>query len=753
MSFLQWGFLFAALAAIIPVVLHMINRQKVKHLPFPTLRFLRISVEKTRRRKRIHDVLLMLIRALVLIVIALGIAEPRLKKLTSFLGGGARSAVVIVLDNSASMGMIDPDRPRFETATAAAEQILGELENGDQVALLLTGGPLVGKDEKLERNQEKVQEVLVQCRERGVSYERADLVVKLRQARRLLATSDAPNKQIYVISDFQAISWEGLKKEENATATEEAPETSEEEQKSRHVPIICVDCNRIPKPNVAVQKVVLDAAVPVVGMPVKATVELLSTSPTVQQRSLELYVDGSKEATTVPAVVQPEERKTCELEFKFQRAGLHRCEVRLAGDDGSKYDDRRFFTMQVDREIPVAIVKPERHEIPYLEDSFYLEQALLPGKSGNWALRTTTLAAGDLATEPLDVYKVIFCVNLPALGDDVAALLSRYVDRGGNLIWICGDAVQPEAYNQMNQQAGGTLLPAPLLNLRAPGPQDQRDSWHISFFDERHKALRPLIDPSNLSIYTSVLVYKHMRLDVGEGTGVRTLAALDDGEPLLVERTLGQGKVLMLATGAHIGWSNLPLRPLFLPLFARLTFNLAASEQTRLELLAGTPLVREFEKETSPVNVELLTPTDETFRLQTQEEPGKTGQVFRYENTHDIGNYVLRLLEASRPTQIGYSLNVDPDEANPAKVDREELEKAFQPAPLVFAEDPDDLTSTFQTLREGKDLWSLFLYGVLIVLVFETFISNRLSPKQDEDQAGQPAAGMGRGGRHRYSPA
>ena len=74
MTFAAPLFLIAALAAAIPVVLHMFNRRRAKELPFPTLRFLKISVEKTRRRKRIHDVLLMLLRAAVLLLIAAGLA-------------------------------------------------------------------------------------------------------------------------------------------------------------------------------------------------------------------------------------------------------------------------------------------------------------------------------------------------------------------------------------------------------------------------------------------------------------------------------------------------------------------------------------------------------------------------------------------------------------------------------------------------------------------------------------------------------
>ncbi len=210
MTFAAPLFLLAALAAAIPIVLHMMNRQKARELPFSTLRFLKISVEKTRRRKRIHDVLLMALRAAVLLLIAAGLARPAVTSLGA-LWGGAHSAVVVILDNSASMGMIDQDRPRIETAAAAAIQIFDQLSEGDEVALRPTSGPVFPESAKLQRTQDAVRQILAQCR---VSYERADLGLELDHARELLAKSDAPNKQIYVITDMQKISWEHLKKGE-----------------------------------------------------------------------------------------------------------------------------------------------------------------------------------------------------------------------------------------------------------------------------------------------------------------------------------------------------------------------------------------------------------------------------------------------------------------------------------------------------------------------------------------------------------
>jgi len=740
MTFAVPLFLIGAMAAAIPVVLHMINRQKAKKLPFSTLRFLRISVQKTRRRKRIHDVLLMLLRMAVLVLIALGLAKPTVTNLSS-LWGGAGSAVAVVLDNSASMGTIDQGGLRFETARAAAQQILNELEDGDQVGLWLTGGPNFPEQGKLDRTQDKVRQMLDQA---SVSYERADLALKVQDARKTLVKSDAPNKQIYVLSDMQRLSWEGLKEAAGEASGEEGEENlTDQDRQARDIPIIFVDCNRAPKPNVAVSGVDLRAAIPVAGLPVQATVELYNAASVVQQRRLDLYIDGTKEYSSPALSIPAESRLQHDFQFTFTRGGLHRGEVRLAGDDGSKFDDRRFFTMEVNQGIPVAIVKQQRHEIQYLEDSYYVEQALAPARAGGWAITVTSLTAAELLSEPLSSYTVIYCVNLAAPDADTAERLRTYVAGGGNLVWICGDNVEPQAYNQMNEQAQGQLLPAPLLEIRTPTAGEDRDSWNISFLDKEHPALTHLAEPA--SLYQSVLVYKYARMDADAVGEAWVMARLDgEGDPLLLQRNVEKGTVTMLGTSGHVGWTNLPLRPMFLPFLARLTFHLAGAEQARHRGLAGSPLVLQFQDEIRPIGVEVATPSGETIRVATEDEEGQRGQEFRYADTHDIGIYLLRLLEAVRPTQIAYSVNVDADESVPAKIERQELQDRFGQTPLVFAEDPDDLSGTFDWLREGKSLWELFLFCVLLWLVFETFLSNRLSPKQAEDEFKHVAPGMRR---------
>ncbi len=726
MTFLAPYFLIAAAAAAIPVILHLINRQRAKDLPFPTLRFLRISVQKTRRRKRIHDVFLMILRMAALILIALGLSGPTVTNLSSLLGAGSSSAVAIILDNSASMGVVDEGRPRFETALGAAQQIMRELKDGDQVALFLNGGPRFPEEGRLDRQHDKVLQMLNQA---GVSYERADLAVKVRQARKQLAQAEVRNRQIFVITDLQALSWEGLEPPEE---TKTLDELSDEDRKEAEIPVIFVDCNRNPKPNVAVQDVELEAAVPIAGVPVSATVSLFNAAPKADQRHLELYVDGVKEASSPAIEVPGEGNKDYDFQFAFRSGGLHRCEVRLVGDDGSPLDNRRFFTMEVDQGIPVAIVSSERHEIPYLEDTYYLAQALSPG--GSWALRATPLVAADLASENLSQYLAVYLVNLPAPSAGVAERLRDYVENGGNLVWICGENVDPAAYDAMNEQAQNALLPAPLLEVREPQLGSGRDSWFVGQIDKEHKSLAHLAEPA--SLYQSVLVYKHVRIDgkAPSASGARVMMRLDDGEPLMIERDVERGRTILLGTNVHVGWTNLPLRPIFLPLFARMTFEMVGAEQARHTAIAGSPIVVQFDPQNRPTNVEIVPPSGSLERFDTVDEEGRRENEFRYRNTHEIGVYSVRLLGGPRPSQSAVSVNVDPDEAMPVKLDREEMEERFAPTPLVFAEDPEDLSGTFKLLREGESLWETFLALVLVVLVFETFVANQFSPKKDEDE-------------------
>jgi hypothetical protein len=720
MSFLAPLFLLAALAGLVPVVLHLVHRQKAPDVPFSTLRFLRASVRRTRRWKYLDDVTLVGVRAAALVLLAVGLAGPVVTLLRGSWGGGGTLAAVIVFDNSASMALTDAGRPRLETARQAAEQILDALRDGDAVALLPTGGAPAPEYGRLTRSQETVRQALAECR---LSHERADLAGKLRQARALLADADTAAREIYVITDNQSISWDGLGEPDG-------------KQSNGAIPVVVVNVAQDPAPNVALRAVRLDSPAPAPGVPVAVRVEVFNASTLPQQRHVELHVDGRKEATSPTLTIPPQGSVTHEFSFTPTEAGVHRGEVRLAEEDGCAADNSRYFALALDPQLPVALVKPRRGDIALIDDAFYLERALSPA-AGGWSIRTAVWTPADLAGEALSDYRVLYCVNLPVVDPPTAERLCAYVESGGHLVWVCGDNVDAEAYNRLNEQFGGRLLPAPLAPRREPTSPKQ-DSWSVGFLDRDHPALAPLTEPA--SLYQSVLVHKHFPLKVAPDSGVRVLARLSDDEPLLVERPVGSGSVLLLGTAAHVEWTNLPLGPLFLPLVARLTFHLAGAEAQRSQGPAGAPLTVPLPAQ-SAGEVEVVRPSGEVLRLR----PEEGAATFRYTQTHEPGVYLFRLTGPHGARQWAFAVNGDGAESDPAMLSREDLTRRFGAEPLVYCENTEGLPEVVRRLREGRSLWEFFLAAVLIGLVAEAYLANcrgRKPALQAAEPRGKGAARM-----------
>jgi hypothetical protein len=745
MSFAAPLFLLATLAGLIPVLLHMINRQKAPEVPFSTLRFLQLSVQRTRRRKTVHDILLLLLRVAALVLVAIALARPTIRPLGGLVGGAAVRAVAIVLDNSASMATVDETGPRWEIARQAAETLLDQLGPRDSVALLVTCGPQRRTAERLYQQHEVVSQALDASQ---ISDERADLRAALAQATERLATAKAPSRELYVITDMQAVSWrdpEARGQSTNGRAVDgqavdgqaggdarDPPKPSREpaqatdgnsgRETKADVPLVVVDVHGPVLPNTGLGHLQLSAAAPVTGIPLRVTGTIVGDATIPQQKHVELYLDNKRHAVSPTLAVEPGGRARYTFHFTLDQPGIHQGQLRLVGDDACPRDNRRFFALALDRQIDVAIVQPSGQEIAYLQDGYYLERALAPVRSGTWAIRPALLTPQQAVHEPLAKYAVVFCVNLPAPSLDLAERLHDYASAGGHLVWTCGDRVDPADYAAVSKQLGRELLPSPVAASRGP-PPDRAEPWHIGWLDDQYPPLAPLVKPA--SLYQSVLVKRHMPLVLSEGTPVRVLAKLDDGTPLLVQRPVGSGSVLLLATSVHVDWTNLPLRPIFLPLVARLTFHLVGGDAGQRQLVAGTPISVAL-VDPAKTTVEIVRPSGETVRLgAAADQAGAGPTTIRYPDTHEVGVYQVTIATPERTRQRAVAANLDPAELDSTRISRTALETELRPRSFLFCSDPANLAEVVGQLREGKSLWDAFLIAVLIALLAEAYLANR----------------------------
>jgi hypothetical protein len=117
----------------------------------------------------------------------------------------------------------------------------------------------------------------------------------------------------------------------------------------------------------------------------------------------------------------------------------------------------------------------------------------------------------------------------------------------------------------------------------------------------------------------------------------------------------------------------------------RLIFRLAGVEAERSQTLAGAPLAVPLPWSEAPLELEVTRPSGTVLRVPV---PKAKGQVFRYADTHEVGTYLFRVVNAKESKLFACAVNLDPDECDAATVSQEELTKRFGQETLVFCDNP-----------------------------------------------------------------
>jgi hypothetical protein len=200
MNFLNPFALLGLAAAGIPGLLHLLNLRKLRTVEFSTVQFL-LELQQTRvRQLKIQQLLLLILRTLVILFAVFALARPTIPGSLPLLSSTSRSSVIILIDNSGSMEASDGGGDRLAQAKKAARQIIGGLQDGDEVVVL----PMTGRDASAAIDFTRTFPAALEQIERiRCTDGTANLPSTLRMLRPLLDDALHPHREIYVISDAQ----------------------------------------------------------------------------------------------------------------------------------------------------------------------------------------------------------------------------------------------------------------------------------------------------------------------------------------------------------------------------------------------------------------------------------------------------------------------------------------------------------------------------------------------------------------------
>jgi len=699
------SFLVGISAGIIPVLIHLIYRRRAPQILFSTLRFIRISTQKTARRRRIEDLLLMLFRILLFSLLAAALAQPFIKS-GGFITPNAAVTAVVILDNSMSMTYSEGGVTRYTRATRVAQHIVRDLlPAGSSVALLFSNPTETsqsnGTDElEFTTDRDQVYQAIAGSQP---AAGKADLVARLTAAYKALREINQPNREIYLVTDMQEVSWEA------------DWQATEEEDADRDISLIVFPYGTEDYKNVAVTDIELMMRGRAAGSIAVVRAAIENSSPVEQEDILAvLLLDGEKKAertVSVPA----DSTSNVTFSSSFDTAGWHTGQVRLEVDDYMPADNSRGFSVGITDQIRVLIVKEKANPISFLDPAFYLAAALDPGISTGIGL--TAIERKDLPGKKLRDYGVIFLVDLAELPAATAAQLEDYVRKGGGLVIFLGPNTTPKTYPD-------ALKPARIGG--AAGEAGDRGTYcSVAWVDFESPLFKPFKDVP-FANFSGIHVRRFFELFIRRAGQTTVLAKLDTARqsPFLVEGRLGHGRILLFASTADVSWGNFPVRNLFLPIMHQVVYYLTEDETGRTDYTAGDPVTILTPDPNQAV--EVTDPLGRTKRLVPNPDAELSGLVYR--DTSLTGKYTWRT-ESPPVVEGTFIVNPPAEESNLSTLSDKDLAQKLAGTKISFAHDREELHTLLTQIREGIQLWNYMLIVVLGIAIIECFLANKKKPE------------------------
>lgn len=683
MSFTEWIFLFGGLAVIGPVIAHLLAKPRFRRLPFTMLRFLRTGQVESQSRRKLRDLLVLLLRCAIIVLIAMLFARPMLH--TRHNPKGTRSVYCLGLDNSMSMAYSAGGRSYFdEMVDSAVDYVRGAEADGlFNVCALASGDWMRGLSK--EQTLAAVKALRI---EPGAAHV-GDFVSGVSRTSRAEHSNDKIS--VLVLSDFTPHVLNQLVRSAETVTVD----------KTDFRPIVSSE---------SINNAAITSA-HVIGLAegkLSVNVTVANYGPIEQKRRLSVGT-GPDKSPPLDVILPPNHRRTCQLQLDVRGAPDEQrflpLELALSEGDGLKADDTFHLGVSIPgrRDVNVLLAGSNTKEM------FLLRTAMdaLSRTSPDEALRIRQVLIGEMAASDLAGVDVVFCSMIAGRLGNLASGIREFVQNGGRLVVFVTGAVASDAAKQLWQQEVLPALPGRCVRERMhiqPKPCD------AGTFEVDRVAARSLsnyrIDKILLKGYLECEPHLQARLlwQLQNGVGFVYLKSLGAGTSVLVNTSVDDSLGLLTKSNASVAFCRYLLgqanrigeygfardEQIMLPILER-PLSSAGQQQLWIETCDG-------KKHRAAIDNSFLRAPD----------PGGIGW--------------LRTM--GRPT-IWAGVNLPQGETNMTKPDSAELANIMS---RVFPAVRERQAASAEALgpKERRPLWRAFAWTLIVLLLIEPAVANRL---------------------------
>jgi hypothetical protein len=745
---LGWGMF----AVSLPIIIHLLNKRRFKIVDWAAMEFLLEADKKNRRRVKLENLILLLLRCLAMFLIGLLLARPFVpSQIASVLQQDRQYERVILLDDSLSNRVLNGGAPAIDVAKNALTRLIGELANSnssdDWLTVFLTSRP----EQPLLAN-EPISVTTLPALSDSIqriesTFRAADYSASLNELRRYLGGQrENVGRVVYFLSDMRERDW---------TDPVDPSSDSAPNKLFNQIGEISADCFLVDMAggddgNLAITDLrPLDLQIANKVVRFRVEVSNFGRAAIGESRVILRIDDSAPQHQTIPSLAAGQTREVVfpymfprqeqdlrldsnqphQLRFRNYRvvAELDRQSLSIEElrQDQLLEDSTAYFAARIQDGIPILLVDGDPLPISERSETHYLKSLAVLGTG----LAIDTVTAFEFENIPLTNYRAIFLCNVDEVSTERIATLKQWIQDGGNLVLMPGNKVRSSVFNQTFYEGGKGISPLALDSIEG---DPTMSSWvNFETDPQIHPSLEVVIESDSSSLskvdvfswWTGTLNEK----EIGKSILVPLRLSNQQNSPAMVERSLGTGTIVVFTIPADGDWTMWPSSATFAPVMIDLIDYLVGTDGENSQVEIGGTVSLPVELSAFDSRVTLRDPngekTESIARPIRSSDDSVSSSLHRvqFDDLSQRGFYEVEATRHSGEAEVRlFASNVEADEGRLHKLSASEMEGDFFDDKIQRIS-VDQLRNDVVT-GGNTEVWPQVLVLLIAILATEQFL-------------------------------
>jgi len=459
-SFIQWIFLFGGLAAAGPLIAHLLAKPRFRRLPFTMLRFLHTGQIESQSRRKLRDLLILLLRCAIIVLIAMLFAQPILH--TKRKPELTMSVYCLGLDNSMSMAYKDGADSHFDKLIDSAIDYIRSAKTDGLFNICALASGDWAQDLSKEQALAEIKALKIEPDSANVG----DFISSLNRVNR---TEHLDNEvSVLVLSDFTPNTLKQFVDFEKPAAVDK------------------IDYKLIISPEPVNNAAIIDAhVVGIADGKLTVNVTVVNYGQVEQNRRLTANTRADKSAP-IDINLFAKQRRTCQVQIEVGARNGEQfflpLELSLSAGDGLKEDDTFYLAVSIPghKNVNVLLAGNDADKMFLLKTAMDTLSRMSSYSAGHLPvdkLKIKQVLIDDLALSDLNWADVVVCSAIADRLGYFASNLEGFVKAGGRFVCFVTETVPPEPAEQLWRRGVLAALPGKCIYERTymqPKPRDSR---------------------------------------------------------------------------------------------------------------------------------------------------------------------------------------------------------------------------------------------------------------------------------------